>query len=264
MGPIFDAHFHVIDPRFPLVANQGYLPPPFTCDDYLRATEGLAVSGGAVVSGSFQAFDQTYLLDALSRLGPAFVGVTQLPASVTDDEVRRLDAAGVRAVRFNLRRGGSAGVEDLDRLAGRLHDLAGWHAEVYVDSRDLAELAPVLGRLPQVVVDHLGHSHEGLVHLLRLVERGAKVKASGFGRVDLDVPAALQAVARTDPGALLFGTDLPSTRASRPFSPADLDLLADALGEGNLVRAALHDNAVGLYRAGGDSRLAEKESEGGA
>ena len=27
---IFDAHLHIIDPRFPLVANQGYLPAPFS------------------------------------------------------------------------------------------------------------------------------------------------------------------------------------------------------------------------------------------
>ena len=25
---VFDAHLHVIDPRFPLVANQGYVPTP--------------------------------------------------------------------------------------------------------------------------------------------------------------------------------------------------------------------------------------------
>jgi predicted TIM-barrel fold metal-dependent hydrolase len=157
-------------------------------------------------------------------------------------------------VRFNLHRGRSAGVDELERLARRLHDVAGWHAELYVDSRDLAELAPVLGGLPQAVIDHLGLSGEGLIHVLRLVERGAKVKASGFGRVDLDVSAALQAVARTDPGALLFGTDLPSTRAPRPFSPADVELLADALGDDDLVQAALHDNAVRLYRSGADGR----------
>jgi hypothetical protein len=31
--PIFDAHFHIIDPRFPLVANQRFLPEPFTVSD---------------------------------------------------------------------------------------------------------------------------------------------------------------------------------------------------------------------------------------
>src|SRR3970040_2802313 len=107
---IFDSHFHIIDGRFPLVPNQGYLPDNFTCADYLERDRKLKIAGGAIVSGSFQAFDQTYLVTALEELGPTFVGVTQLPASVPDEEIMRLNAAGGRAVRFNLRRGGSEGV----------------------------------------------------------------------------------------------------------------------------------------------------------
>lgn len=236
---IFDAHLHVIDPRFPLVRNQGYLPEPFTVEDYRARTSALPIAGGAVVSGSFQAFDQTYLVDALQRLGPAFVGVTQLPATVDDDEILRLHGAGVRAVRFNLHRGGS---EYLETLARRVAELAGWHVELYVDARDL----PDLPRLPRLSVDHLGLSREGLPALLRLVERGARVKATGFGRGDLDVPATLRAIAAVSPDALMFGTDLPSTRAPRPFADADVDLIRDALGD-DLARRALHDNALAFY-----------------
>ncbi|MCF5281267.1 2-pyrone-4,6-dicarboxylate hydrolase, partial [Pseudomonas syringae] len=29
MNRIFDAHCHIIDPGFPLIANNGYLPEPF-------------------------------------------------------------------------------------------------------------------------------------------------------------------------------------------------------------------------------------------
>ena len=68
-GPIFDAHLHIIDERFPLVANAGYLPPQFTADAYRAAVAPLGVCGGAIVSGSFQALDQSYLRDALDRLG---------------------------------------------------------------------------------------------------------------------------------------------------------------------------------------------------
>lgn len=73
---VFDAHFHIIDPRFPLVPNNGYLPDPFTAVDYRERAETLGVTGGAVVSGSFQAFDQEYLKHALTQLGPGYVGVT--------------------------------------------------------------------------------------------------------------------------------------------------------------------------------------------
>jgi predicted TIM-barrel fold metal-dependent hydrolase len=247
--PLFDAHLHIIDPAFPIVPNQGYRPPPFPVEAYRRAVAGLGVVGGAVVSGSFQAFDQRYLTDALERLGPGFVGVTQLPSSVTDDELHRLDALGVRAVRFNLHRGGSAALEALESMARRLFDLLGWHVEVYVDGRRLPELWPVLARLPRLVLDHLGLAAEGIPTVLRLVERGAYVKATGFGRIDFDPAEAVRAIADVDPSRLLFGTDLPSTRAARPFTPADIALVETVLGD-TLAAGALHDNAVALYRPG--------------
>jgi predicted TIM-barrel fold metal-dependent hydrolase len=104
-SPLWDCHMHIIDPRFPLVANQGYLPDPFPLADYRRLATPLGVRGGAVVSASFQGFDQSYLLDTLAALGPGWVGVTQLPATVSDGEIRDLAAKGVRAVRFTLFRG---------------------------------------------------------------------------------------------------------------------------------------------------------------
>ena len=244
--PLFDAHLHVVDPRFPLVPNDGYTPEPFTVEDYRDRTAALHVIGGAVVSGSFQAFDQTYLLDALPRLGPGFVGVTQLPADAPDEQVLSLADAGVRAVRFNVRRGGSATLEHLDALARRVHELAGWHTELYLDAVDLPELLPTLAALPMVSVDHLGLSRAGLPHLLRLVEGGAYVKATGFSRGDLDIPDTLARIARINPGALLVGTDLPSTRAPRPFTDLDLDLVIDTLGEH--APTAMHANAQALYR----------------
>ncbi|WP_346011802.1 amidohydrolase family protein [Streptomyces sp. SID3343] len=244
---LFDAHLHIVDPRFPLTPNAGYLPPAFTADDYRARVAPLGVLGGAVVSGSFQGFDQNYLLDALRRLGPAFVGVTQLPAGVTDETVFALDAAGVRAVRFNVRRGGSETLDHLDRLARRVHELAGWHVELYLDARDLPDLAPVVGALPRVSIDHLGLSREGLPHLLGLVEQGAYVKATGFGRGDLDIPATLRTLITLAPHAVLAGTDLPSTRAPRPFEDSDLALLAQAAGEPH-ADAVLYKNAQALYR----------------
>ena len=229
---VFDAHLHIIDPRFPLAANQGYLPDPFTADDYRAATAGLDVTGGAIVTGSFQPQGGGWLADALERLEPGFVGVVGLDRDVEDEEVLRLDAAGVRAVRFNLHRGG-----ELDEaLARRVHELAGWHAEVYASGRVLAELEDRLRRLPRLVVDHLGMDAEALPVLRRL---GCMVKATGFGRVDLDVEATLRAL---DPDRLMFGTDLPGTRAGRPFEPADLELVAAVAPQ------ALADNARAWYR----------------
>jgi predicted TIM-barrel fold metal-dependent hydrolase len=244
---IVDAHLHIVDPRFPLVPNQGFLPEPFTCRDYLAAARPLGITAGVVVSGSFQAFDQTYLLDALATLGPSFAGVTQLPADCSDEQIAALDRAGVRAVRFNLRRGGSAGLADIDWLGRKVFAVAGWHSEFYVANADLTDLYPLLVRLPKISIDHLGLSADGLDVLLRLVAGGASVKATGFSRGDLEIRTVIGRIHSVNPGALVFGTDLPSTRAPRPFSAADIDLVRETLGHDEATKV-LHDNAVALYR----------------
>ena len=245
--PLFDTHFHIIDPRFPVMENQGFLPPVFTVEDYRARTAALDIRGGTVIAGSFQGTQTEYMVDALDKLGPTFVGVIQIAATVTDEEILRLNAAGVRALRFNLYRGGSEGIEQLDRLARRVHDVAGWHAELYVDASTLEFIFETLSNLPKISIDHLGMTQAGLPHLIALAERGAKVKATGFGRTEVDVPAALRDIARANPDALMFGTDLPSQRARRPFFPSDIELIGDTLGEA-LTRKVLWDNALALYR----------------
>jgi predicted TIM-barrel fold metal-dependent hydrolase len=126
-------------------------------------------------------------------------------------------------------------------------DLVGWHVELYVDARELHELQGTLLRLPAVSIDHLGLSKEGFPTLLRLAGKGIKVKATGFGRVDFPVGQALQAIHAANPQALMFGTDLPSTRAPRPFEASDISLLVDALGEEG-AELALWMNAFSFYR----------------
>ena len=244
---LFDSHCHIIDHRFPIVANQGYTPPHFPLEDYLAQAKPLGVVAGAVVSGSFQAEDQTYLMDILPKLGPAWVGVTQIPNDYPDAEITRLGKLGVRAVRFNVFRGRIDSVDDIVALATRCHSVAGWHSEIYADAAALKPHIDRLAKLPKLSIDHLGMNGEGLPVLLDLVAAGWKVKATGFGRVKMDVPKVLEAVAKKSPDALVFGTDIPSTRAARPFETADIDLIERVLGR-ELAQKAFWDNPLALYR----------------
>ena len=229
-----------------MLPNDGFLPPAFTVEDYRARVAGLDVTGGAVVSGSFQGFDQSYLSAALAALGPTYVGVTQIPADTSDADIERLNSIGVRAVRFNVRRGGSADIAEADRLARRVYDIAGWHAEFYIDSTELAPLHATLSTLPRIGIDHLGLSAAGFADLLRLVECGAYVKATGFGRLDFDPGPAMHRILDVNPHALIFGTDLPSTRAPRPFEDSDLTGLTDMLGPEHVANVLWH-NAAALY-----------------
>ncbi|PHS32976.1 MAG: 2-pyrone-4,6-dicarboxylate hydrolase [Methylophaga sp.] len=245
--PLFDSHLHIIDKRFPLISNNGYLPAEFTYKEYLQRMNAYQLCGGVVVSGSFQAFDQHYLIDALKNLGPSFVGVTQLPESVSDNEIQKLNALGVRAIRFNLKRGGSETISHLSAMASRVYEIANWHVELYVDAKALPALYTTIINLPSVSIDHLGLSNSGLPLLTQLAEKGVKVKATGFSRVDFNVASALKDIYSANPEALMFGSDLPSTRAPAPYTDNDFILVAETLGK-EAARKVLSENAIKFYR----------------
>lgn len=244
---LFDSHLHVIDPRFPLVPNRGYLPPSFTCDDYRQSMQAHQLLGGVVVSGSFQANGRAYLLDALQTLGKGFVGVVQLESGFQDQDILALNRQGVRALRFNVHRGGSHVLRDITDTAMRIYELCEWHVELYVDARLLGSLHSMLTALPAVSIDHLGLSQHGFSDLLRLAERGVRVKATGFGRCNMDVARALKELHAVNPAVLMFGSDLPSTRAPRPFQESDIRLIVDTLGEVESQRV-LWRNGMEFYR----------------
>lgn len=234
MTKIFDAHVHIIDPNYPLQANHGFTPKPYTAPQYQQECSalGLEVVGGAVVSGSFQGFDQTYFKAALAQLGPGFVGVTQLPPTVSDAEIMRLDQLGIRAIRFNLYRGLTATLAEIETLAQRVYALAGWATEFYLNlaTADDALIALML-RLPRVSVDHLGMTITPVSTLQRLLAHGIAIRVTGFGRIEYDrdqLTALLPQLYQENPAGLLFGTDLPATRARYRFSRADLELIAAA------------------------------------
>ena len=105
----------------------------------------------------------------------------------------------------------------------------------------------ILAGLPAVSIDHLGLSADSFPTALKLAERGVRVKATGFGRVDFDVRTALRDIYAANPDSLMFGTDLPSTRAPRPYQDADFDLVVDTLGTQGASKV-LRLNALDFYR----------------
>ena len=119
--------------------------------------------------------------------------------------------------------------------------------ELYADAKDLASVFETVSRLPAISIAHLGISTEGLPTLLKLVERGMKVKATGFGRIEMAPGPAIEAIVKANPDALMFGSDLPSQRARRPFQPADIDLIRANIDPA-LERKVFLENALAFYR----------------
>ena len=264
---IIDCHFHIIGAR-DLQPDKAVAPPPFTVDRYLQLTDRMAdvdrwsrVVGGVVVGGSSQTREET-LVEALEELelearsrgfareeGRNFVGVITGTTDLGADRVLELDAKGIRGIRFNLFKGQEIAVGDLENLARKVHDLAGWTTEVYFDVSSRPEVAELLPELPAVAIDHLGMSEQGIDRVAELAAEGVRVKATGFGRLDFPVADALERIHAANPRALMFGTDLPGTHAARRFDRSDVDVILDVLGEWEMPRV-MRDNALAFHKFG--------------
>ena len=244
---IFDSHFHIIDHRYPLYNNQDFLPANFLVEDYRSAIQPYDLIGGAMVSGSFHGFDHSYIQPVLNTLGPNFVAVAQVPISIGEETIMDLHAIGVRGIRFNLVRGSGFKTKEIQELAHKVYSVAGWHSEFYINSHGLEKLHTTLAKLPLVSIDHMGLSSAASKHVIYLAGHGAKVKASGFGRIGFDPGSVLQSIHHANPDALMFGSDLPSTRAPRKFSPQDIDIIVNSFAPKDAEKI-LCGNALEFYR----------------
>ncbi len=254
MDKIFDAHFHIIDPNYPLVSSNGFVPDFYTVTDYQKDLKenGLTSMGGAVVSGSFQGHDQGFLINALSQLGPSFVGVTQLPTDVSDSEIESLNGYGVRAIRFPMYRDLTTSLAAIRQLAQKVYSLFGWRAEFYVDLANIDDqLEKLLFSLPKVSIDHLGMGKISSDALAKYAAAGIALRVSGFGRVAYkrdEIPQVISNLYHENPHSLIFGTDFPGTRTKHRFSSTDISLIKQALDNNQTsIDRVLYQNGAAWY-----------------
>ncbi|MEE9314159.1 MAG: amidohydrolase family protein [Rhizobiaceae bacterium] len=155
-----DAHCHVFGPGdiFPYAAERKYTPCDASKDKLFALREYLGFSRNVIVQASCHGRNNDALVDALRAAGDLARGVAVVSPNVSDEELRMMDRAGVRAVRFNfVKRLVDATPKDVFlKVAERIAKL-GWHIVVYFEAADLEELVPFLEQLPTtIVVDHMG------------------------------------------------------------------------------------------------------------
>ncbi|TGD96633.1 amidohydrolase family protein [Methylobacterium nonmethylotrophicum] len=260
-----DCHHHVYDARFPPAPAATLRPPDASVDDYRALQRRLGLSRHVVVQPSTYGTDNRLLVEALQAFGPEARGVAMLDASVTPDELRRLDAAGIRGVRFGTRLPGGAPIADLEPVAQKIAD-RGWHIQLVSEGEKIVELQDVLRRLPVLVVfDHMGHlpepagpDHPAFRVIADLIEtKGAWVKLTGAYILSKSGPPLYadrsrlaRAFVALAPERLVWGTDWP-----HPTSPADakpddaglLDLFAEWAPYPALQAKILVANPARLY-----------------
>ena len=258
-----DCHHHIYDPRFPMDPKATLHPGPATVADYRALQARIGTTRNVVVQPSSYGTDNRCLLDALAQFGARARGVAVVDTTVTDDELHRLHAAGVRGIRFNLVQTGATTVEMVAPLAARIAPL-GWHVQVHALPALIVGNAALWRGLPcPVIFDHMGHPAEPggadspVVGLLSDLARTGNgwVKLSGVymdSKVGPPSYADCTAVARAylaaAPGRMVWGSDWPHpTETQKPDDAILFDLLGQWAPDPALRSRILVANPAQFY-----------------
>lgn len=266
-----DTHAHIMGPKekFAYAPERVYTPPDCLLPDYLYMLDRLGVERAVLVQPSVYGTDNTVMLDAMKTAGDRFRGVAVVEDDIEDDELRKLDAAGVRGVRVNIvdvkdRKSGSLPLPKLRKLAERIQPL-GWHMEFLMHADEFPDLDESFADFPvAIVLGHLGYmkiekglEDPGFQALLRLAKSGrCWVKLTGPYRISAgplpyrDVTPFAHALIEAAPDQVLWGTDWPHVmlKGSMPNDGALADLLSTWIPDSSLRSRVLVHNPARLYR----------------
>ena len=174
-----DCHMHIYDGRFPPTPTATLRPPDARVDYYRALQQRLGTTRNVIVQPSTYGTDNRCTLAALREIGGTARAVAVVDTLVTDQELKRLDGLGVRGIRFNLVQAGTTTIDMVEPLSRQVYDL-GWHVQIHMLGAQIAEIEPLLQRLPTpVVFDHMGRvplpegvNHPGFKVIRRQLDKG--------------------------------------------------------------------------------------------
>ena len=265
-----DTHAHVCGPiaEYAYSERRVYTPPDALLPAYRHMLETLGVERAVLVQPSVYGTDNTVMLRAMAALGPQRCrGVAVVDDDVTDSELERLHAAGIRGVRVNVvdvaEGKGVIPMSSLARLARRVKRF-GWHVEFLMHADEFPDLDRQFADFPvDIVLGHLGYmktekgvDQRGFQSMLRLMRRGkCWVKLTGPYRISArplphtDTFPFARALLDAAPERVVWGTDWPHVMVKGPMpNDGDLaDLLTSWVPDERLRQKVLVDNPARLY-----------------
>ena len=223
-----DAHCHVFGPGdvFAYSPKRKYTPGDAPKEQLFALRDMLGFDRNVIVQASCHGTDNAAMIDALDAAGEKARGIAVVETDIALDELKVMDHAGVRGVRFNFlkRLVDSTPRENYLRVAEKV-SILGWHIVIYFEAPELQDLAPFINSLPGiVVVDHMGRpdvelstNHTQWMRFLRLMDEHENiwVKVSGAERLSKigppydDVVPFGEALVERYPERVLWGTDWP-------------------------------------------------------
>jgi D-galactarolactone isomerase len=264
-----DAHCHILDPRFPTPEAQR--PAGMTAVDYRQLQARIGTKRAVFVQSKYHRTDHACLLDALGFFGDSARGIGAVHPDISDRELKRLDAGGVRGLRFSVWNPADTvtTIEMIEPLARRIANF-GWHVQLHMAGDQIVEQATLLSRLPcPIVFDHMGRlppkqgpDHPAFRIILDLVGKGcAWVKLSGAylnteqgPPTYADATRIAQAFVAEAPERLVWGSDWPHvTERHKPDDAVLFDLLAGWVDDERIRHQILVDNPDELYAFTGGS-----------
>ena len=264
-----DAHCHVFGPesRFPFASDRKYTPCDASKEDLFKLRDFLGFEKSVIVQASCHGANNDALEDALRSSNNSARGVAVVSPDITVNTLKRLDTAGVRAVRFNFlkRLVDNAPKDTFKHIAKKVADL-GWHVVVYIESPNLKDLTPFLKELPtDVVFDHMARPNvrEGLngkdFTLFQKVMESEKFwcKTTCAERLSLEGPETnysdilpfMNLLINNFSDRVLWGTDWPhpNMRSHMPDDGILVDLLEIIAPKSEHQKKILVDNPNKLY-----------------
>jgi 2-pyrone-4,6-dicarboxylate lactonase len=263
-----DAHCHVFGPAdaFPYAPSRKYTPKDAPKEELFKLRDFLGFARNVIVQPSCYGTDNAAIVDAMKASGEKARGVAVVDFAVSMDELKALDAAGMRGVRyiFVKRVADPAPREQYLRIAEKIAPL-GWHIVAFFESREIDELAPLFEALPAtLVIDHmgcpdvkLGTGHAQWQRFLRLLDEHPNiwVKTSAPERSSLagppydDIVPFARALVERYPDRVLWGTDWPHSNmpSYMPDDGKQVDFIARITTTEEQRRKLLVDNPMRLY-----------------
>src|SRR5882672_1282336 len=242
-----DCHMHIYDSRFPQLPSRSPVSRA-AVSEYRLLQKRIGTSRVVIVQPRNHMTDNQVTVDAIAQLGSNARGVAVLHPTITDAELKKLDAGGIRGIRFSLGDPATA-VTSLDMVEplGQRNAALGWHVQLHMPGDMIAENADLLRRLPcQIVIDHMGRfppavgiAHPAYQVILGLIDKGRTwVKLAGaYLNTQIgppkypDATKVAQAFAKAAPERLVWGSDWPHPTESDQNKKPDDALLFDLLAE---------------------------------
>ena len=262
-----DSHLHIYDDRFPEAVDAASALGKATVKEYRLLQQRLGTTRAVIVTPRSYGTDNRVTTDAIEQLGlDRARGVAVLRSDATDEEMDKLDRAGIRGLRFSLytAKNAAASFDMVEPLANRIQRL-GWHLQLHWTADQFIEHAEMIKRLPcPLVIDHMGRlpqpvgiKHPAVKLIERLLEQGkAWIKLSG-AYLDSQIGEAggfsdVDAVARhwieQAPDRLVWGSDWPHpTETHKPDDAKMLNRLSLWTHDAATIEKILVHNPAQLY-----------------